>query len=335
MTPAMRSSKTQNDEELETSSKTRRTQSAGSGDAMKQNATNARSVGNVIKKNNAVEVSNPTTVIDAKEQQEDTEGKGDQASVKEHQEDTEVKKNQTSVKFETHLPVNNEGNQHDKLIKVQPEIELSKRPAKTNMAKVFTDAFKTGKSKSSSISPSQGTITKLISSQFKVFAPNAMDTVPDHQSESWVDATTVSDTCLSDEGEPESPTRETECEEEDTWEFFTEMQPSTFDVMIRKQVVHLRRENLLLRSQLSEAVDWEVQVMKAYTTLVEKHQKTRRLLERVHAELQKEGPPNTLAPGITKQSSSSYEIHAWHDAKDEETNNSTDSRTFKSKIIIK
>ena len=43
-----------------------------------------------------------------------------------------------------------------------------------------------------------------------------------------------------------------------------------------------------------------------------------------------DGPPNTLAPGITKQSTSSYEIHAWNDGRDDGINNSPD-RTTKSK----
>ncbi len=41
--------------------------------------------------------------------------------------------------------------------------------------------------------------------------------------------------------------------------------------LVRKEVTDLKKENEELRRQLEETVEWEVQVMKAYKTLVEKH----------------------------------------------------------------
>ena len=411
-------SKNQNDENMDVSQKTKETpQSSGRGDTNTVSVRDTRPLGNVILEDVKVTPQTPGSVVTLLKNlnedvpklspntqrrrstssiganirpintnprrssdafikffsKKDTKSISNPTKTTGQQRDLETKEDKDNVTLEKSVGVDDE---HKQSIK-------TKDGEQRKMRRKSINPFKTKKSKPS-LTSSQAAITQLISSQFKVFAPNAMgnvtdddtapitgnvphedteqqidvvlqqqndtlsneqisnvqqqiDTVSDQQidtrfsqqqtdvahhqtnvkcdnqfdkphhevdikgdhSDSWVDATTISfsDSCPSDEGQPGSPTKPSGYDEEETQEMWGYLHMihssghSATDAMIRRQIVHLRRENLLLRSQLTEAVDWEVQVMKAYSSLAMQHQKTQSLLQRVYAELQKGKSP--------------------------------------------
>lgn len=136
----------------------------------------------------------------------------------------------------------------------------------------------------------------IIEAKVLTIGENVVVKSTDHPSESWVDASsTLSD--MSEDGQldvdksPETLTRSRNARSAATSErlrFFEDLPSgSPADELIRREVLHLRKENELLRNQIKEAVDWEVQVMKAYTTLVGQYHTTRNLLEKVHVDIQR------------------------------------------------
>ena len=291
----------------ESASKTKRTQSAGNEKDRKNDSE--KKFGFFSKygrRRSAVEVSSISPIIERKPK--------DSADLRPIQQiEMSKMKNQSIAETAQSTPIKSEetkkGTKYDKLKTDSPS-------AWVTCTEGENESSVSSKHSSKQSIPTQKVITQLISSQIKVFANNAMDTENadyGQQSESWIDTSTVMSDNLSvnnvnqrevpKKRQHESPMERIEIEDStlqtptkqaqffaEEWQSFNERQSfwsSSMDALVRRQVIHLRRENEMLRNQLTEAVDWEVQVMKAYTLLVDQHHKTRTLLERVHAELQK------------------------------------------------